>query len=232
MAILRRVPHDINVLRQLHPILIELSDLLGCADLFKQAFEQYQKIYPAGAAPDNSLSIEGGGFGRHDLLLLADLYNTLGEHEKAVEIIRKGTRWLQGRAEQKYWDLCEDDREYDLPEWAPRSNNGEEDVIGVISGQFPLEINARHRLAVARIKSGDLKEGKACSSFFLHLFHWGLFDSSYTPVLSSLRTSKSSRYCLLRSQMHTLRNTYGRTLNPYMNCLGLIQRYVCALHFI
>ncbi|KAL9710688.1 transcription factor TFIIIC subunit tfc4 [Leucoagaricus gongylophorus] len=161
LAILRRVPHDINVLRQLHPILIELSDLLGCADLFKQAFEQYQKIYPAGAAPDNSLSIEGGGFGRHDLLLLADLYNTLGEHEKAVEIIRKGTRWLQGRAEQKYWDLCEDDREYDLPEWAPRSNNGEEDVIGVISGQFPLEINARHRLAVARIKSGDLKEGKA-----------------------------------------------------------------------
>jgi len=154
--------------------------------LFKQAFEQYQKIYPAGVAPDNSLSIEGGGFGRHDLLLLADLYNTLGEHEKAVEIIRKGTRWLQGRAEQKYWDLCEDDREYDLPEWAPRSNNGEEDVIGVISGQFPLEINARHRLAVARIKSGDLKEGKACSSFFLTPIPLGLirFQLHASVILS------------------------------------------------
>lgn len=177
MAILRRVPHDINVLRQLHPILIELSDLSSCVDLFGQAFEQYQKLYPNGASPDDDLTIEGGGFGHHDLLLLADLYNTLGEYEKAVEIIRKGTRWLQGRAEQKYWDLCEDDREYDLPEWAPRLNSRGEDVTDVVSGRFPLDINARHRLAVARIKSGDLTEGKACPSFFLIAIALGLIIS-------------------------------------------------------
>lgn len=167
-AILKRVPHELSVLRELHPILIELSELPSCAELFQQSFDHYQRLYPAGFVLDsNNKPIEGGGFGGLDLLLLADLYNTLGEHEKAIEVIRKGTRWLQGRAEQKYWDLCEDDREFDLPEWAPRSNNGGEDATEVVSGRFPLEINARHRLAVARIKLSEFEEGKLHASVIL-----------------------------------------------------------------
>ncbi|KXN83202.1 Transcription factor tau subunit sfc4 [Leucoagaricus sp. SymC.cos] len=172
LAILKRVPHDLTVLRELHTILIELSDLTGCAELFQQAFEHYQRIYPIGSIPnpdpENNIPIEGGGFGRLELLVLADLYNTLGEYESAIAVIRKGTRWLQGRAEQKYWDLCEDDREYDLPEWTPlRSGNGGEDATEVTSGRFPIDINARHRLAVARIKLGEVDEGKRHASAVL-----------------------------------------------------------------
>lgn len=174
-----------TVLSELRTILIELSDLSLCASLFQRAFEHYQLAYPSGwgrdsndettstnirdtrsstaaAVPPNL--VPGGGFGLMEILVLADLYNTLGEHEKAVEVIRKGCRWLQGRADQRYWDICEDDREYDLymPSGERVGRDGD-----VEPGMFPLDVNARHRLAVARIKMGEVDEGKV--EFFLVL---------------------------------------------------------------
>ncbi|KAF9481095.1 TPR-like protein [Pholiota conissans] len=150
LAILKRFPHDLTVLRELHVILVELSELPLCAKLLQDALDHYMKTCPDG--------IGGGGFTKIDLLLLADLYNVLGEHGRAVETIRHGTRWLQGRADQKYWDLCEDDREYDPEDWPPRPSSAEGATVQ--AGNFPLDANSRHRLAVARIKMGDIEEGK------------------------------------------------------------------------
>ena len=159
---LKRFPHDLTVLRELHTILVELSDLSTCATLLQDALTHYITIYPSGQGKDNTsgLVIPGGGFSRMDLLLLADLYNVLGQHERAIETIQRGTRWLQGRADQKYWDLCEDDREYDREDWPARSRFGEGGSAP--AGNFELDPNARHRLAVARIKMGDIEEGKVC----------------------------------------------------------------------
>lgn len=96
------------------------------------------------------------------LLVLADLYNALNEPVNAVDAVRSGTRWLQGRGSQKFWDACEDDREYDLPPGSMDetiqlsvSREGEPQP-----GMYALDVNARHRLAIARIKSGDVEEGK------------------------------------------------------------------------
>ncbi|KAJ3497276.1 hypothetical protein NMY22_g19715 [Coprinellus aureogranulatus] len=136
-AILKRFPHDLTVLRELHPILLELNELPACANLLQAAFEHHHT-----------------GFTNLDILVLADLYNALGEHERAIETIRRGTRRLQGRAEQRYWDLCEDDREYDIPGVDPREGGPME------PGYFELDTNSRHRLAVARIRMGDIDEGK------------------------------------------------------------------------
>ena len=93
-----------------------------------------------------------------EILVLADLYNSTLEHDKAVRSIRRGCRWLQGRSAQKYWDSCEDDREFDVPVDQGGAALVREGVLA--SGAYPLDINARHRLAVARIKMGDLEEGK------------------------------------------------------------------------
>ncbi|KAF8153752.1 hypothetical protein B0H34DRAFT_65394 [Crassisporium funariophilum] len=160
LGILKRFPHDLTVIRELHTILVELSDLPTCATLLQGALDHYAKSYPSGLGMDSvsGLDVPGGGFSRLDLLLLADLYNVLGEHERAVETIRRGTRWLQGRGEQKYWDLCEDDREYDMEGWPPRSGTGEGGSVQ--AGNHELDSNARHRLAVARIKMGDIEEAK------------------------------------------------------------------------
>ncbi|KAF8812960.1 TPR-like protein [Phlegmacium glaucopus] len=160
LAILKRFPHDLTVLRELHTILVELSDLSTCATLLQDALTHYITIYPSGQGKDSAsgLVIPAGGFSQMDLLLLADLYNVLGQHERAIETIRRGTRWLQGRVDQKYWDLCEDDREYDSEDWPARSSFGEGGSVR--AGKFILDPNARHRLAVARIKMGDVEEGK------------------------------------------------------------------------
>jgi general transcription factor 3C polypeptide 3 (transcription factor C subunit 4) len=101
-----------------------------------------------------------------EVLCLTDLYNTLGQHERAIEAIKLGCRWLQGRGAEKFWDVCEDDREFDLIEdagagvgemWVGMRREREGDVR---PGWYPLDVNARHRLAIARIKMGDIEEGK------------------------------------------------------------------------
>ncbi|KAF9241292.1 hypothetical protein BU15DRAFT_73419 [Melanogaster broomeanus] len=130
---------DITVVNELRPILIELSDFALCAPLYQGALEHNQALYPLGHAFDPSMSdqVAPTGFGFLELL---------------------GCRWLQGRAAQKFWDVCEDDREYDLPR--EEGNDAVQRTGDVQPGHYPLDINARHRLAVSRIKMGDGEEGK------------------------------------------------------------------------
>lgn len=49
-----------------------------------------------------------------EVLCFTDLYNTLGQHERAVDAICKGCRWLQGRVAESFWDVCDGDWEFDL----------------------------------------------------------------------------------------------------------------------
>ncbi|EPQ55553.1 TPR-like protein [Gloeophyllum trabeum ATCC 11539] len=170
LTVLKHMPHDLGVLKELRPILIETSDLSTCASLFQSAFEHYQSVFPSGHTidPESGAPIPGGGFDMMDLFVLADLYNTstLAQYEKAVQVIKRGCRWLQGRLQQRYWDMCEDDREYDVdPVTMPHYDfvrDGEPRP-----GMYPLDVNARHRLAVARIKMGDLEEGKMHANIIL-----------------------------------------------------------------
>ena len=102
-----------------------------------------------------------------EVLVLADLYNSLADYENATGSIKNGCRWLQGRSNQRYWDTCEDDREFDVA-----LDYGQSLVRdGVLApGMYPLDINARHRLAVARIKTGDLDEGKVRGHLFKYYY--------------------------------------------------------------
>ena len=154
---LKRLPNNLTVLDELRPVLIELSDLALCASLFEDAFKYYQEEFQDGVAytPDTQAEVSGGGFSLLHVLVLADLYNSLGQYQRAVDTIRRGCRWLQGRASQRFWDVCEDDREYDSREVL----RGEGELQ---PGSYPLDVNARHRLAVARIKMGDIEEGMVC----------------------------------------------------------------------
>ncbi|KIY61656.1 TPR-like protein [Cylindrobasidium torrendii FP15055 ss-10] len=166
-AILKRFPHDLSILSELRSILIELGDFPTCASIFQEAFEHYRQAYPSGRgpAPSSTEEVPGGGFGMIEILVLADLYNTVNEYESAIDTIRKGCRWLQGRGDQRYWDLCEDDREYDPPvvDIPRRTNSG-----GVEPGRYFMDVNARHRLAIARIKMGDTEEGQLHASMILN----------------------------------------------------------------
>ena len=159
LSILKRYPHDMTVMFELRPILIDLADFSLCASLFQDAFDYYQMQYPSGPPPSPPSTSAGTpqSFGLLDVLVLADLHNTpaLAMYDRAISAIRQGCRWLQGRGAQKFWDVCEDDREYDPPGLATRTGE-------VQPGGYELDVNARQRLAVARIKMGDTEEGKVC----------------------------------------------------------------------
>ncbi|KAL1745068.1 hypothetical protein HDZ31DRAFT_37197 [Schizophyllum fasciatum] len=154
IAVLRRVPHDLSVLAALRPVLVELGDLATCAELYEGARTHYEEAFPEGA---------GSPFAVLEILVLVDLHSVLGAHERAIQVIRSGMRWLQGRGEQRYWDALPDDREYDLPDMPPRTLR-EGDIP---PGFFSLDLNARQRLAVARIRMGDVDEGKLHASRIL-----------------------------------------------------------------
>lgn len=204
MAILKRFPHDLVILRELHITLVELNELGSCAALLQAALDHHITTYPSG----KDSNVTG-----MDLLLLADLYNVLGEFQNAVHIIRRGTRWLQGRVSQKFWDMCDDDREYDMEGWPARPNTGE--GIQTLSGYYNLDTNARHRLAVARIKMGDTEEGKVCR--FVVFAVISLLRLSCIPMRFSLKTCWTIRFCLRKLLMHTLRRICLLKLSQFMN---------------
>ncbi|KAI5833065.1 TPR-like protein [Schizophyllum commune Tattone D] len=160
VALLRRLPHDLNVLAALRPLLVELGDLAACAEFHQTAWKHYQEAFPTGqAGADGAVN----PFGVLEILVLADLHSALGAHQRAIHVVKTGMRWLQGRGTQAYWDAVPDDREYDLPIMVPRPLN-EGDIP---PGYFPLDLNARQRLAVARIRMGDTEEGKLHASVVL-----------------------------------------------------------------
>lgn len=175
LAMLKRFPHDTIILTELRHILIELGDLRLCSKLYQEAFDHYTTIYPEGKPPeiassniDPSLNPSSAStpetpqasyeeFTLMEILVLADLYNSIGWYDRSVKTIRAGCRWLQGRGKQKYWDTCPDDREYDIEGYV---REGSEDSLTIKQGFYPLDINARHRLAIARLKVGDIDEGR------------------------------------------------------------------------
>lgn len=226
LALLKHFPHDIVILTGLRHVLIELGDLRLCTELYQGAFDHYTALFPDGKASssasmfdtiDPALAHEGApadtSFGLMELLVLADTYNGTGAHEKAIKTIRAGCRWLQGRADQKYWDTFPDDREYDPPDFV--RINGLETIR---QGFFPLDVNARHRLAIARLKLGDVNEGRMHANIvlaeneaeFVHLFleiadaffEQGMFADA-RPIYESLGADASVRSICLSSCSHS-----------------------------
>ncbi|KAG8908776.1 transcription factor TFIIIC subunit tfc4 [Tulasnella sp. 403] len=157
LSILKEVPFHMGVLVQLGQLFSILSEFHRGITLYRDALKHYQETMPAG--PSN------GDEGDCILLLvtMADFCNTVGEHEQAINAIRDGARWVQGRAAQRYWATITDDREYDV-QGCVRQN----DESGTRpQGFFALDPNLRHRLALARLALGDFEEAQMHGSVVL-----------------------------------------------------------------
>jgi general transcription factor 3C polypeptide 3 (transcription factor C subunit 4) len=135
-------------------ILVELNDLPRVARLYQEAFDHYQVLTPSGTVEDSPSS-----FGSRHIIALADFYNSLAQHEKAINTIRAGARWLDGRRADSFWDAVTDDREFSAERLVGESL-GENSMSQPPPGEHPLDPNMRHRLAIARLRLGHLTEGK------------------------------------------------------------------------
>lgn len=175
LAILKRFPHDLTVLEELRAVLIELADFSTCSDLYQKAFEHFQVMYPTGRGPEPPF-LAGGGFDLMRILTLVDLHNVTGDYVKAILAIKQGCRWLQGRGLQTYWDQCSDDREYDIAELYTRTlEDGD-----IAPGCFAFDVNARQRLAISRIKIGDIDEGKV--GIHRLIIHWRILLNGISKI--------------------------------------------------
>ena len=136
--------------------MIELDEIPRATKLFQEAFDHYKHHQVNGPDPENAEN----EFGARHLIALADFYNNAKEYEKAIQTIRSGARWLNGRhVDGGVWDLAPDDREFDVEGYI-REGMGENDSLP--QGFHDLDINFRQRLAISRLKLGDLKEAEVC----------------------------------------------------------------------
>ena len=138
------------MLEQLRLIYLEMNEPTRARILFQDAFDYCKANNPKGPDRETSGNAE---FGLLQIIALTDFHNNAGEYQTAVNVVRQGARWLDGRLpESSLWDDFADDREFDV-EGSIRD--------GYVPSQIhPLDVNLRQRLAVSRLRLGELVEAE------------------------------------------------------------------------
>jgi general transcription factor 3C polypeptide 3 (transcription factor C subunit 4) len=81
---------------------------------------------------------------------LVDLLLAIEDLEGALNVIRRGQRWLSGRGQAVEWDGFSDDREYDPP--------GTVRDDGELEQGNDLDVYFRQKLALIRLRLKDDEE--------------------------------------------------------------------------
>lgn len=159
-ALLKLVPHDPGVLRELVPIHAASGHYSRASSLYIAALQYYRTLVPH-VTFDNQDDL--CSFGIEDLELLADLLHMERRDNEVVYTIKETWRWLQGREYETGWNKVskDDDREYDLARkvrdgWDtdPKWKYLEE------AGVYELDVKLRLRLGVARMSQGKVDEAR------------------------------------------------------------------------
>lgn len=125
------------------------------ASLYLAAFEHYRTKVPH--VDDDTLELIDG-FEVEDLEYLADVLIHQRQFTRAINIIKTGMRWLQGREKETMWDTAiNDDREYDTERkqregWERDARHLEQAAVN------DLDATLRMRLGIARLGEGRTEE--------------------------------------------------------------------------
>lgn len=129
-------------------------------EVLQAAFNHYQRTWSHGPPGANVADQDQPFFHDFHIIALADFLIATEQYDQAIKVIRSGARWLQGRRHEMHLDSASDDKEFDadgiIRVDEERLLAGE----GSKSGTHRLDVNLRQRLAHARIRSGDVKEGR------------------------------------------------------------------------
>ncbi|PWN38777.1 TPR-like protein [Ceraceosorus guamensis] len=117
--ILHHRPHNPDIIQAVVPLLCALNRYDRAAKLLVEAREYNLAVFPDPTEEPDAAQGEAyqlrPTFGSNEIVSLADIYLRLGRPVDALDTIRGGARWLQGRAEEEWWDdFDSDDREFDL----------------------------------------------------------------------------------------------------------------------
>jgi general transcription factor 3C polypeptide 3 (transcription factor C subunit 4) len=119
------------------------------------------------------------------ILSYSDLLIQQERYDEALQQLKSLSRWLLGRADEEYWNLLSDDREWDdfdeprrmrVPEYTQAVHEPEQYGLGL-----PIEL--RIKLGNLRLQMGDNHFGEALVSFDIPYFLAKLiFDSGILKV--------------------------------------------------
>jgi general transcription factor 3C polypeptide 3 (transcription factor C subunit 4) len=140
--------NNFTLLQDFYPLIIETKQYPFGSSVYRTAFDYHLETFPGPPQiqddeDEDEEEDEGNTMTLEHVMSLVDVLSLTEKLEEAVEVVRKGQRWLQGRGDQRYWDTFDDDREY-APDGA---GEGHELAIGL-----------RHRLALLRLRLGNDEE--------------------------------------------------------------------------
>ncbi|CAJ0749398.1 2726_t:CDS:10, partial [Entrophospora sp. SA101] len=160
-GLLEKVPHDMNILREISKIHVQTSEIPKAIELYLDAYSYYQN------RPFYEDAEAEGSFGYSEINIMAELYMLINDFGGAIEFIKCGVRWLQGREDETWWNNVSDDREYDEDENANRKDNSfilagarRQGVFSSGGSNAPLPLELRIKLGISRICMDELEEGK------------------------------------------------------------------------
>ena len=165
--LIKQLPHDTTVLRQLAKIYIDLGEPDSALSHYEASIHHFQSVEPFDATR----------FEWSDVNIVCELYSVQRRYDEGIRKLKALSRWLLGRASERCWEAFdEDDREWDLEDH-PRRN----DVSGFVSGEYDLSsygdglpLELRVKLGVFRLKSKNwnLMEAIASNSHENRLRRW------------------------------------------------------------
>lgn len=192
-SLLRLLPHDPHTLRELAQLHAQLGQPSEATSLFLSSFNFHKTRYPDPRLITDQEPPEGEErleiFSLDDLIMLVDLLRLENKFKQAINVIKSGQRWLQGRMAQTSWDrlVGSDDREFDLErKWREGWDDGGDENRGVMaleeSGVWGMENELRLRLGICRLMIGDLAEAKVRRDIFVLLAICTAADEHRSPA--------------------------------------------------
>lgn len=155
-------PYNREIITALIPVLFSLNKLTKAIDVLQSCADWNMIAFPNPQIDPTLLNEElgpdaGSTYGASEIATLTDLYLKCGKPYQAIDTLRKGARWLDGRGSETFWNEVEDDREFDVDRTSRTRLHGRHIELAAI---HDLDPELRFYLGVARARLGAVIEAK------------------------------------------------------------------------
>ncbi|KAL8802465.1 MAG: hypothetical protein Q9223_006641 [Gallowayella weberi] len=156
--LLRLCPHDVDVLRSLAAIYLEMDNPHRALEHYDKSILYFQ----------STKSMRETNFSWSDVNIYVELFAYQQRYEEAIFHLKSLSRWLLGRQDDTLWEnFRSDDREWDLDDHPRRTNvrgfRADSYPVASYGKGLPLELHIK--LGIYRLRSPDRQVEEALRKF-------------------------------------------------------------------
>lgn len=168
LALLKRFPNDPHIIRSLVPLLVGTEETDQALRILHDLLENQRRLFPDGPpnTDDDCLRLS-------DISDLVELARSERRFKDAINYVKIGQRWLQGRGRSgQIWDLFTDDREFD-PVRKQRPNWEANERVRWMEDQpvYELPTSLRASLAICRLNLNNREEADVSLQLYKFIVH-------------------------------------------------------------